>query len=171
MKRLHYLVGLSILAALLLALVVIMPGSADTPQHTKYYWSEDTTETICDVPMNVHHEGKLEYTMFCNQDECTGDHYAFNDNMTLTYLDRSLNLHLANAELYSWPTEEQTIGRISGARWIGTVPGYGAVWGEAGRVVFWEACPYEGCDFIILHWSGVVFSNYEAICTYMLNGR
>jgi hypothetical protein len=172
MKRLNYLVVLSILGALIVAMVAIVPASADAWKHTKSVWSDDYTENICNVPMQLHHEGKLEYIIFCDRNgECSGDGYHFNDYLTITYEDRSFTLHYATGERYTWPGGEQTIGRISGAKWVGSLPGYGVVWGEAGRDVWWEACPYEGCDYISLHWSGMTFYDYEAVCNYMLNGK
>jgi hypothetical protein len=172
MKRRKFLAILSILVALILALVAIVPASAGTPVHTKSVWSDDYTENICGVPMDVHHEGKLEYIIYCNKDgECRGDSYHFNDYFTYTYEGRSFTVHYATGELYSWPGGEQSICRISGAKWIGTLPGHGVVWGEATRDVWWELCPYEGCERVTLHWSGMVFYNPEPICDYMLNGE
>jgi hypothetical protein len=74
----------------------------------------------------------------------------------------------------TWLNEGEEICRFSGADFLGTLPGYGPVFGVVQRIVWYEAgCREENgewvCDkYELLHWSGMEFWDEEAVCNYLV---
>lgn len=179
MKKPSYWIFLSILGALILALVAV-PAGADAPEHTKIIWVADFTDSICgvdDVPFHL--EGKYEYILWRDKNgEAYGDSYHYGGTtLTFTINGHTLTLRNNTQERWTWiiPWYE-TIAENSGARWIGTLPGYGTVVGTVGKQVYYETCEWvsEGvqeCENDYYHWSGMVFDDWDAVCNYMLNGN
>ena len=182
MKRLNYIVVLCILGALILAMVATIPASAYPPEHTKFVWEEDDVQQVCGVDLQVHLEEKYEYILWRDKNgQDYGDSYHY--STTISYTNPSnghtLTLHGIIQERWTWiiPWYE-TIAEISGARWIGTVPGHGVVIGTVGRQVYYETCHWVGeeggeqeCENDYYHWSGMVFDDWDAVCDYLGNGN
>ena len=181
MKRLNYLVVLSILGALIMAMVAIVSASADAPEHSKFFWEGDFNYTECGPNIPIHVDLQYEYTLFKDKNgEAYGDAYHYGGSkITFTYNGHTLTLHGASQERWTWifysETYTLTLGKISGASWIGTIPGHGPVWGTVGMQDFLETCTGQGEDQICqneyYHWSGMEFFDQEAVCNYLLNGK
>ena len=177
MNRLHRLIAFSILAAMILALVASSPVRADKPPVERSHFEEDSTVNVCGVDTSFHSEVDLKYTILCDdkRDRC-GDAYIWKEEYTFSYNGKELNLHSSRRERYTWIDGYHTLFEFSGSTAIGTLPGYGVVWGTVGRQVIYETCegewPNPGkCTYEYLHEPGMVFNNPEAICNYWLNGE
>jgi hypothetical protein len=178
MKRRKYLSVLSILAALILVMVAVIPASADKPEHTRTVQIEDGIFPLCGVDMDYHLETKLGYTMFCSERKCSGDAYHWEEDFTLTYEGRSLNFHHSSQAHFTWITYDETEGHVNGANFIGTIPGHGVVWGWVGRIVWHEDdCYYnENGDWVCpiyeeLQRTGMEIYDLDTVCNYMLYGK
>ncbi len=178
MKKLNRMVALSILAALVLVLVAVLPASADKPLRTRTVSTEDIIVNECGVDIDFHRETKLGYIMFCSERKCSGDAYHWEEDITLTYEDRSVNFHNSMQEHFTWITYDETIGHINGASYIGTIPSHGVVWGSVGRIVWHEdECYYnENQDWVCpiyeeLQRTGFEIYDLDTVCNYLLTGE
>lgn len=181
MKRQKYLTILSILAALILSLVVFVPVSADRPEYWTFSVAFDWTFDQCvqeGEPVII--PGYLEETyyntvFFDNNGIATYSLDHARGTATLTYNGRTLTMHDVLNHTYTWPSDTQTIIKLTGSDWIGTVPGHGPVVGIAGNHTRLETCHMEGdelvCDTEMLKFSGMDFTDYEAVCNYLLYGE
>ena len=64
MKRLNYRVVWCILVVFILAMVAVVPASADRPEHSRTVSTEDGIFNVCGVDMDSHLETKLGFTIF-----------------------------------------------------------------------------------------------------------
>jgi hypothetical protein len=184
MKRLNYLVILGALAALILAMVAIVPASADRPDHNMAIWEADWNSYMCGagIPIPTHLEGKFVNIYFYDRyggDRADTYHYG-GTTVTYTYDDRTLTLHDSENYHWDWIDWYDAIVEIKGASYIGTIPGHGVVWGTVGKQVWLEHCYdawdengnwYWKCDYSLQDVSGVVFSDLGTVCNYLLNGE
>ena len=175
MKRLNYLVGLSILGALILAAVAFAPVTADKPYIDRYILDFDFYEESCGFPIPAHLYGKAATIYFFDND---GEfRVSFNTNggmrVTETLNGRSLTWH--NVENSRWKIVEDGsfIVQEMGLLWGVSVPGYGRAVAQMGEFVV--ACHQEGEDMIcdeVLHSSSAKgVENIDAVCNYMINGK
>jgi hypothetical protein len=176
MKRLNYWVVLRILGALILALVAVVPASADKPIHNIAIFEDDWITYMCDVEIQTHQEGKYVQNYFFGRDGGDrADTWHLEETLTYTYDDRTLTLHNSENYHWDWITWYDAIVEVKGASYIGTLPGYGVVTGTVGKQVWLEACHEEGpdwvCEYTLLDVSGMIFDDQEAVCNYMLYGE
>ena len=186
MKRSKYLTVLSILAALILALVAVVPASADKPVHETFRWDSwsalpaDDEENMCGVELTVHTLGKLVYLMWLDKNgEPYGDTYHPEAKITYILNDHEVTFQVAQNLRYTWlssgQTSYQNLVQISGATAIATIPGHGVVYGTLGRQVLLETCHLEGTEWVCVEENyrepGMVFNDPETVCNYLLYGE
>jgi len=178
MKRQNYLIVWSILAALILALVAIVPASADPPERYRFPLWGDGTYTCYDTELTWHEELWIQGFTACNpgSELCGATEHVFRDTFTLTNPNngRTLILHGGQLTRVTWINWYETLIEVTGARFMGTIPGYGPVYGSPGRHVYYETCQGEDpedwvCEQETLFDSGPTFDDPEAICNYMVN--
>jgi hypothetical protein len=176
MKRLKYIVILSILGVFLLAMVAIVPARADKPVR----YEIDTTFNECGIELPLHLEESVQLPFKCNPatELCGYTEHLTNSITTLTNPDngRTLTFRGASSTRYTWINWYETLIEFRGVRFMGTIPGYGPVFGNPGRLVTYETCTGEYpdnwlCEQEILQDSGPTFDDIETICNYMLNGE
>jgi len=180
MKRLNYMVALSILVALILAMVAIVPASADKPVKWTDVSAFDFTYENCvqngePVIIPGHLEEIYSNTAFFDMDgNLTKVFSHARGTATLTYNGHILTMQDTMNNTITWPSETETIIKITGSQWFGTLPGHGPVVGIAGNLTILQTCPLEGggdCQSETIKFSGMDFTNVEAICNYMLYGK
>ena len=184
MKRSKYLTVLSILAALILALVAVVPASADKPVHetntwdVEGVWSGEEEDNFCGVDLNVHQEGKMEYFVWFDRN---GEPYADTqhaENKVTFWIDpeRKVDFHYAFQWRWTWLPNGQGLSQVSGVWHLATIPGLGVVFGTLGRQEWLETCYYneegeEVCGEDFSHLPGMVFNDPETVCNYLINGE
>jgi hypothetical protein len=179
MKSLNYIVVLSILAALILAMVAIVPAIADKPDHRINILEDEWYSYMCDdeIPILTHQEGKCVQNYFYDRygEDRADTYHCGGTTLTYTYNDHTLTLYASENYHWDWITWYDAIVEIKGASYIGTLPGHGVVKGTLGKQVWLETCHEEGedwvCDYELLDISGMVFNDQEAVCDYLLNGK
>ena len=186
MKRRKYLAVVSILSMLILALVAVIPASADRPVHEKYTWDTvdvlgaDDEENMCGVELTVHSMGKLEYFVWFNRNgEPQGDVYHPQAKITYILNNHEVTFQVSQNLRYTWlssgETSYQNLVQMSGATAIATIPGHGVVYGTLGRQVVLETCHLEGTEWVcveeVYHEPGMVFNDPETVCNYLINGE
>jgi hypothetical protein len=165
------------LGALIVAMVAIVPASADAPSHTKLRYQQDFPMNYCGVEMQAHMDVKTNEFLYF--DRYGGDRaYAIHwggSTFYMTYNGRTLTMHVSDTERTDWITWYDAIITIRGAQLVGTLPGHGIVVGIIGRQEILETCHDEGndwvCDYQLLHISGLNFIDEPAVCDYFLNGN
>jgi hypothetical protein len=172
MKRLNYLVVTSILGALIVAMVAIVPASANKPMHDKGFFEGDSIFTGCEFEIPAHFDGHFEYIEWPDY----GVLHLLGNQLTLSYNGHTLTLHESINNRADWITFYDARLEIRGADFIGTLPGHGIVTGTAGKQVYLETCDWgpDGdwvCEYELLDFSGMVFDEPGAICNYLLNGK
>jgi hypothetical protein len=174
MKRRRRLSFLSILGALILSLVAVVTASADQPIFSQEHIVEDGTYELCEQEMLVHEEYDWRAT-------------GWDDRWIEFYLKRwttftnpdngnKLTLHGSHLDRGYWISDDKTILFMNGLQEFGTLPGHGVVWGYAGTIK-WSvtSCREDNgewvCDYELVHWGGMGFSDEETVCNYLLNGE
>ena len=113
MKRRKYLAVLSVFSALILALVAVIPASADRPVHEKnawvdyeWIWPAEQEDNPCGVDLNVRDSGKMEYFVWLDRNgEPYADTQLINNDMTISVTpDREVTLHFNLKWSGSWIT-------------------------------------------------------------------
>ncbi len=175
MKRLNYLVGLSILSALILALVASFPTSAYVPDHSLSRWEVDLNYPNCGVDIPSHLDAKQVDNIFYDQDgdlRLTTIHYG-GTKWSMTYNGHTLVWRdVENAfTVQISPTEK--LGVTKGLNFSVNIPGHGLVYGTMGKVVWTQTCSEDGstCSLEVLQFSGVSVGDQDAVCNYMLYGE
>jgi hypothetical protein len=174
MKRLNYLVGLSILGALILAMIAIVPAIAEAPSIDRVILDFDFVDRDCGVKMPAHLTGKEVTTTFYDKDGAIrGGTLSYGGtSATITYNGHTLTWHDVENVRWQIVKEPYTVEYI-GLFWEVSVPGYGKVYGSSGRTVL--ACYLKNdeliCDSEPIHWSGMSVENLEPFCNYMINGK
>ena len=183
MKRQKRRIVLSILLALIFAVVVVMPASADQPVHVHDAWDFDYTEIdACGVPLPAHVDTATNHIIWFDQDgNWLVDKLTGVARVSLTNEGRIVRLVENEITTITFVNEHDGIVEIkirtSGMEWKGSVPGYGAVVGTAGNQVWTETCQQDDqgewqCNLKeILHWSGMDFGDTTVLCNYLLNGE
>jgi hypothetical protein len=174
MKRLNYLVGLSILGALILAVFAFAPASADPPVIDRYVLDFDFYEESCGFPIPAHLYGKAATITYFDKDgELRG---GFNTNggmsATLTWNGHTLTFHNVENSRWRLVGDGSWIEQMTGLSWGVSVPGYGRAITYMGN--FTVACHLEGeehvCDEVLKD-AGKGFEHIDAVCNYMINGK
>jgi hypothetical protein len=177
MKRLKIIVVLSILGAMLLAMTAIGPASADKPDHWTDFSAFDFTYENCEqngetVVIPGHLEETYSNTVFFDKDgNLTKGIFHARGTATLTYNGHILTMQDTMNDTYTWPSETETIIKITGSVWFGTLPGHGPVVGSAGNLTLRQTCSEDDCDTETIKFSGMDFTDVDAICNYMLYGE
>jgi hypothetical protein len=172
MKRWKFLAVLSILTGFILALVVIVPASAEQPVHSRFVFELDYPYTGCDFEV----AGHLKYQFVEVSKEAWTDRHFGGTTYTLDYNGHTLTLRNNSNGRWTWINWYDAWVDISGAEWFGTVPGVGPVSGTVGKQHLLEYCHDEPngdyvCNYELLEFSGMVFNKPESICNYLLNGK
>ena len=102
MKRLNYLVGLSILGALILAVVAFAPANADPPVINRVVLDFDFYEESCGFPIPAHLYGKAATTIFFNKDGEVRGWFDKNAGMSATETWNGHTLTWHNVESTHW---------------------------------------------------------------------
>jgi hypothetical protein len=159
-----------------LAMVAILPASADKPVCSENVVKVDFTYSNCRPDMPDHLEETIVLTMFFNR--YGGDRRGFDHEKgtaTLIYNSHTLTIHLSTTSTWDWIYWYDAIITVRGAEWKGTLPGYGAGIGTVGKQEIQDACHDEDsewvCEDTLLHLSGMNYYDQEAICDYLLNGK
>jgi hypothetical protein len=176
MKRRNHIVVLSILGALILAMVAIVPASADGPVIEKGNFEFDYTYEGCPFDIPAHIKAKYEYNQWYDQDGILVKqtwHWGGTE-VTVTYNDHTVIAHESENYTDIWYNTGVTMTIRNGAIWVIHIPGYGFVSGFAGRDAWVEGCYWTNsgkyvCDWS--HWSGIEINEQDVFCNYMLNGK
>ncbi len=178
MKRVSYLVALSLLAALILGMIAIVPASAEAPYQDKGGYELDFIFGDCGFDVPGHMVVKINNAVFFDQ---FGEPHSASSRLggstaTLTYNDHTMVLHNTENVRVEWITFNDAIYHTTGTVWIGTLPGHGAVFGTIGHQTVLETCDFDEemnwvCEYTPLHFSGVAFNDLEAVCEYFLTGK
>jgi hypothetical protein len=158
----------------LLGLSLLLTGGraafAQQPLSTTLEINEtDSVVSMCDFPLEVHQEGSLRTTLFF--DEQTGQVTRITENWqdvssTLTNPANGLSVTYRNAGHDGFTFEQDGTVKVytQGVRGLITVPGSGAVFGEAGNVT--ARVDADGQPEITVsgfHWDG----DASAVCDYL----
>ncbi len=171
MKKLKSIRVFYILVALLLAMVTIAPVTANQPEHFSSVLILDDIYSNCGPDMPIHLEETYEGYAYFNQD---GESTMFINHVfgtaALTYNGHTLTM---NDRLETKSTVNGTVMEVRGAEWIGTVPGHGAIVGIVGNQTSQLVCKskHKDCEWEVIKFSGMEFTDQEAICNYMLYGE
>jgi hypothetical protein len=180
MNRLKVLSVLGVLAALLLAMVVILPARADPPEIIREHWTFDGTIDVCGPELPWHEEVNFSTMEHCTRggDICGANTHYNKGKLTLSNPDTgySLTFYGASNERVVWINWYDAIYEITGNRYMVTVPGYGPIWGTPGREIVYETCEGEWpdtwvCEYETLFFAGPSFDDLEAVCEYLLTGE
>jgi hypothetical protein len=174
MKRLSYIVVLSILGVLILAVVAFVPASADPPVIDRYVLDFDFYEESCGFPIPAHIYGKAATIYFFDKD---GEfRVSFNTNggmsATETWNGHTLTWHNASNSRWKIVGDGSFIVQDMGLLWGVSVPGYGRAVALTGESV--AACHPEGEEMICdepIHYAGMYVEDIDAVCNYMINGK
>jgi hypothetical protein len=174
MKRLNYLVVISILGTLILAVFAFAPASADPPVINRVVLDFDFDEESCGFPIPAHLYGKAATTIFFNKDGEVRGWFDTNGGMSVTETWNGHTLTWHNVESTHWKVvgDGSYIYQDSGLLWGVSVPGYGRAVAYAGNYVV--ACHLEGEEMICdeeLHSGGMGIQDIDAVCNYMINGK
>jgi hypothetical protein len=172
MKRRDFLAVLSILVVLILAMVAIVPASAEKPVHSSFEFETDIPYEGCDFALTGH----LKYRAIEISKEAWTDRHLGGTTFTLNYNGHTLTARNNSNGLWTWITWYDAWVDIRGAEWFVTVPGVGPVSGIVGNQHILEYCHDEPngdfvCEYELLEFSGMIFDKPEAICNYLLNGK
>ncbi len=175
MKRLNYLVGLSILTALIVALVASIPASAYQPDHSLSRWDLDLDYPNCGVTIPSHLDAKQVDNVFFDQN---GDvrlktiHYG-GTTWTMTYNGHTLVWRDVENAFTVQISPTETLGVTKGLNFAVNVPGHGIVYGTMGKVVWTNTCAEDGsgCTLNVVDFSGFFAADQDAVCNYMLFGE
>ncbi len=158
-------------------MVAIDPASADPPEMYRYLiWAEGTSSD-CGIELTWYQELWVQGRNWCNpaKEQCGSTEHVVHETFTLTNPNNGRTLILRGGALtrVTWINWYDTLYEYSGARFMGTIPGVGPVFGSPGRGVTYETCQGEYpdnwvCDYETIHESGPNFDDLEAICNYML---
>ncbi len=178
MKRMRYIVALSVLAALLLGMIAIVPASAEAPFQDKETFEYDFIYGDCGFDVPSHMVMNFHQIYYFNRfgDPRSDSYHVVGSMATLTYNNHTLFMHNSQNTRIEWITFYDAIYQITGIMWIGAVPGHGVVTGTMGRQTVLESCNYDEemnwvCEYTPLHLSGIAFSDQEAVCEYLLTGK
>ena len=186
MKRGNRRVVLSMLLALILAVVVFMPASADKPVHERFDWGRGGVDFIdtdaCGVPLQAHLAGVTNHIVWFDQNGIPrGDQWSGVNRGTLTNEGRIVRLVSGGASKTTYLGESDGVAVIEvagrGNTWKATVPGHGIVSGTVGNFTFRATCHLVGegewdCTIDeILKWSGLEFPDNTEMCNYLLFGE
>jgi hypothetical protein len=174
MKRLNFRVISSILGVLVLAMVAIIPVSANMPTIERGILDFDFIFDSCGFDINAHLYGKGVTFYFWDKDDVIQGVSGSigGSNATITYNGHTLTWH--NVENYRWTVigEGLSLMQNTGLVWGVSVPGYGRAVARSGRSV--DLCHQEGTDLICdenLFWSGMYVEEIDAVCNYLVNGK
>jgi hypothetical protein len=174
MNRLNYLVGISILGALILAVFAFAPASADPPVIDRYVLDFDFDEESCGFPIPAHLYGKETTKLFFDKDglpRAGVDSYG-DLSATETWNGHTLTWHDAEHSRWRAVGEGLYTVEFTGLVWGVSVPGYGRAVASTGRLVL--GCHQEGEDVICdepIHYAGMYVEDIDAVCNYMINGK
>ncbi len=179
MKRLKIMVVIGILGAFGLAMVAIGSASAGRPVQSTDYADFDWTFEECvqngePVIIPGHLTNVFTLTVFFDHDGNPTSWFGRElGTATLTYNGRTFTMHNAFESTGTWPDDNQTLMEERGIIWLGTVPGHGPIVGIAGKQTSLETCTPDGedCETELIEFSGIDFTDYEALCNYMLYGE
>ncbi len=178
MKRVSYLVALSVLAALILGLIAIVPASAETPYQEKGTLEYDFPYSTCGFDAQAHVVMNFHRILYYDRNgaDRSDSGHAGGSTISITYDDHQLTARNSENTRIEWLNFYDAIYEIAGTSWIITVPGHGAVMGTIGRQTVLESCYFDEneqwkCNYTLLHLSGITFNDQEAVCDYLLNGN
>jgi hypothetical protein len=176
MKKLNYLIILSILVALILAMVAIVPAGAGKPGHYLDRWTLDFDYNDCGFTIpNTHLEAKEVVTNFYNVYGIpweTSVHYG-GTTWTMTYNGHTLVWRDVENSFGIEISPTETLITNKGLNWSVIVPGHGFAYATIGKIVLIQTCPEDGdeCTLEPIEFSGFNINDLDTVCNYMLNGK
>ena len=126
------------LSALLMVLQGILPAFADQPMMSRLDIDEtQTTVSMCDAPLVLHQQGTLKTSLYFNHDReitrITENWQDVRTTMTNPDTGRSVTSRNAGRDGFTFERDGGIKIYTQGVRGLITVPGRGAVFGEAGN--------------------------------------
>ncbi len=180
MKRQKILLVISILVVLVLATTAAGPVRAyDVTTYTwtdDFYWAyEGCTVGHKTVSIPGHLTETYYWTDFSDQNGSVKAILHTRGTAYLTYNGRTFNMVDMHNGTFTWPSDMQTFYTVTGNEWLGAVPGHGIIIGIAGNQLRVETCYEKGkktiCNTETTEFSGITFTDYAALCNYLLYGE
>jgi hypothetical protein len=161
----------AVLMVFCLALLIqgTLVASADQPRSDSFDLDETSTgDSLCGFPVVMHEEGTLRTTLFFDQDgqisRITDNWEGVQASITNPENGRSLSYHIAGHDGFTVDRDGDMTFFTKGLRGILTVPGYGAISGEAGNI----AISISPTGEIELHRSGFLREgDFSVACDYL----
>jgi hypothetical protein len=182
MKRLNYKIGISIFVLLILALVGIVPASANAPVHVHGVWDAYFLDESCGEPLDAHLQLVSNEFYWVDKDGLPrGESYVGIARGSLAHEGRIVKMVSNENTSVTYLSYQdgilEVVVRGTGTDWKASVPGHGVVAGYAGNLVYTETCTQDeqgewSCEFgEVLKWSGMDFKDDDVVCNYLLYGE
>ncbi len=158
-----------VLVALLLSFAPFSLVVADAPVQEVYVWEESglLEDNPCDFDIEFYAELRVVVVMWLDQDGNI-THEIFNwagSKDTIFTSANSVVLHRGGQIRFDYLPDSQTIIKVTGNNWTGTIPGYGIFTGSVGSSEV--LVDDETGEVTVLKEALHTFDNPEAFCAYL----